>query len=230
MAPNMPRSPRVDVAGKIYHVLNRGNSRREIFFKEADYEAFEKVLAEGLEKYPVDLFSYEWMPNHWHMALSPREDGGMSRLLYWITMTHSQRYHAHYHTVGDGHVYQGRFKSFPVQDDAHFFVVCRYVERNALSAGLVEQAEQWRWGSLWNWCGGQSKIQLSPWPISRPPGWIKRVNRAVSENEAKKLQQSIRRGSPFGDELWTKTTAQQLNLESTLRPLGRPRKFAQTTK
>ena len=226
----MPRSPRADVAGKIYHVLNRGNSRRELFFKEADYEAFEKVIADGLEKYPVDLFSYEWMPNHWHMALSPREDGAMSRLLYWITMTHSQRYHAHYHTAGDGHVYQGRFKSFPVQDDDHFFVVCRYVERNALAAGLVEEAEQWRWGSLWNWCGGKSIIQLSTWPIPRPPGWSKRVNRVVSENEAKKLQQSIRRGSPFGDELWTKMTAQQLNLESTLRPLGRPRKFAQTAK
>ncbi len=229
-ASKMPRPPRADFAGDTYHALNRGNSRREIFNKEADYRAFELVVAEGLEKFPVSLFSYEWMPNHWHMVLSPREDGAMSLLLYWITMTYAQRYHAHYHTVGNGHLFQGRFKSFPIQDDDHFFVVCRYVERNALTAGLVEQAERWRWGSLWNWYGEQSIIQLTPWPIPRPSGWIERVNQAIGDKEVNKLRQCVRRGSPFGDEQWTKTTAKRLNLESTLRPLGRPRKFTQTAK
>ena len=98
----MPRPPRADVAGAIYHVLNRGNGRQTLFHKDADYEAFERVLQEGLEKHPVDLLAYQWMPNHWHMVLSPREDGAMSRLMYWTTMTHTARHHAHYHTVGEG--------------------------------------------------------------------------------------------------------------------------------
>ena len=70
----MPRPPRVDVAGKIYHVLNRGNGRMRSFYKDADYEAFERVLDDGLCKYPVDLISYQWMPNQWHIVLSLRED------------------------------------------------------------------------------------------------------------------------------------------------------------
>ena len=61
------------------------------------------------------------------------------------------RYHAHYHTSGTGHVYQGRFKSFPIQDDAHFLTVCRYVARNAMQAERTARAEDWRWGSLQRW-------------------------------------------------------------------------------
>jgi len=137
----MPRPPRADVGGDIYPVLNRGNGRAAIFNKDADYEAFERVLDEGLQKHPVDLIAYQWMPNHWHMVLSPRENGAMSHLLYWVTMTHTARYHAHCHKTGAGHLYQGRFKSFPVQCDEHFLVVCRYVERNALAAGLVAAAQ-----------------------------------------------------------------------------------------
>lgn len=74
----MPRPPRADVGGEIYHVLNRGKGRARIFHKNADYEAFERVLDEGLQKSPVSLLAYQWMPNYWHMVLSPREDGAMS--------------------------------------------------------------------------------------------------------------------------------------------------------
>jgi putative transposase len=73
-----------------------------IFHKEPDYEAFERVLSEGLEKFPVDLIAYQWMSNHWHMVISPREDGAMSRFMYWVTMTHTARHHAHWEENGTG--------------------------------------------------------------------------------------------------------------------------------
>lgn len=221
----MPRPPRADVAGAIYHALNRGNGKQTLFHKDADYEAFERVLEEGLENHPVDLLAYQWMPNHWHMVLSPREDGAMSRLMYWTTMTHTARHHAHYHTTGHGHLYQGRYKSFPVQDDEHFLVVCRYVERNALAAGLVGAAEDWRFGSLYNWNGGACGVKLSPWPIRRPPRWIERVNQPLDETHTKQLQKAIQRSQPFGDPGWVEMTARKYNLESTLRKRGRPRKL-----
>lgn len=223
----MPRPPRADVAGEIYHALNRGNGRATIFHKDADYEAFERVLDEGLQKHPVDLIAYQWMPNHWHMVLSPRENGAMSHLLHWVTMTHSTRYHAHYHTTGAGHLYQGRFKSFPVQCDEHFLVVCRYVERNALAAGLVAAAQDWRFGSLYNWTGGRCGVKLTAWPMPRLPGWIDRVNQPLSEKEEEHLCTAIRRSQPFGDSGWVESTARKYNLESTLRSRGRPRKFTQ---
>lgn len=140
----MPRPKRADQAGAIYHALNRGNARAKLFEKPEDYDAFERILGEGLARYPCLLLAYCLMPNHWHLVVRPTEDGGMSNLIRWVTLTHTQRLHAHRHTAGQGHVYQGRFKSFPVQDDDHFLVVCRYVERNALRAGLVDRAEHWR--------------------------------------------------------------------------------------
>ena len=222
----MPRSLRSDFAGQIYHALNRGNARNKIFFKDADFEAFERVVQLGLEKYPVDLIAYQWMGNHWHMVISPQKDKAMSAFLGWVTMTHTQRYHAHNKTTGYGPVYQGRYKSFPVQHDDHFHTVCRYVERNALTAKIVKRAEDYRWGSLWIWCGGDSVIQLSAWPVKRLPRWIERVNEPITKKEKTALQKCIQRGCPFGTKDWVATTAKEQGLEITLRPRGRPRKLA----
>jgi len=221
----MPRTKRVDEGGGIYHALNRGNIRQTIFHKQEDYEAFQRTLSEGLARYRVDLFSFCLLPNHWHLVLRPHADGEMGRMLRWVTATHTQRYHAHYHTSGNGHLYQGRFKSFPIQDDDHFLVVCRYVERNALRANLVAKAEAWRYGSLWRW---QQKTEptpklLSSWPLRRPSGWVKRVNEALTEKERTHLRECLQRGRPYGDETWTVKIVERLNLESTMRPRGRPK-------
>ena len=216
--------PRADEAGGLYHALNRGNSRAAIFRKEADYDAFERILGEGLARYAVQLFCYQLMPNHWHLVLRPTQDGELSRFLRWVTATHTMRYHAHYHTSGTGHVYQGRFKSFPIQDDAHFLTVCRYVERNALRAELTTRAEDWRWGSLWRWQQSVEPVPalLSPWPIPRAPQWVSRVNDALTDRELTALRRSAQRGSPFGDSAWIESTAQRLGLAPTLNPRGRP--------
>ena len=222
----MPRPPRADEAFGIYHVLNRGNLRATIFHKEDDYAAFEKIFAEGLERYEIELLSYQLMPNHYHLILRPLVDGEMSRFMKWIGGTHTMRYHAHYHTGGLGHVYQQRFKSFPIQSDEHFLVVCRYVERNALRAGLVDRAEDWRWGSLWRWLQKsepEPKI-LFAWPIARLRNWTERVNEAMNEKELEAVRRCVHRSQPFGDKDWTATTAKRFNLESTLRLRGRPKK------
>jgi putative transposase len=94
---------------------NRGNRRQTIFHKDQDYEAFLRVLGEGLEKYPVELFSYVLMPNHWHLVVGPAEDGGMGRLLRWVTATHTQRHHAHYHTAGEGVGTRPASEAFPLK-------------------------------------------------------------------------------------------------------------------
>lgn len=222
----MPRPPRADEAGGLYHVLNRGNLRTTIFHKEGDFAAFEQLLCEGLAQHKVELFGYQLMPNHYHLVLRPRANGEMSRFMKWIGGTHTMRYHAHYRTGGLGHVYQQRYKSFPIQDDDHFLVVCRYVERNALRAGLVDRAEHWRWGSLWRWLQKPEPAPrlLSPWPIARSPNWVERVNQPLSERELAAVRRCVQRCSPWGDETWTAATAHRCGLESTLRPRGRPQK------
>jgi len=222
----MGRPRRADEAGGIYHALNRGNARAPIFHKPEDFDAFEEILAEGLERYDCRILAYELMPSHWHFVLQPTEDGGMSELLRWVSLTHTMRLHAHYGTSGQGHIYQGRFKSFPVQDDEHFLVVCRYVERNALRAGLVQRAEDWRWGSLARWLEEPEREPrlLSPWPMARPPRWMERVNTPLTAAELKAVRNSVNRGAPFGTEDWVQRISMQMHLDSTLRPRGRPPK------
>ncbi len=221
----MPRPPRADKANGLYHALNRGNLRADIFKKEADFAAFEEILHEALEIHEVELYSYQLMSNHYHLVLRPLVDGEMSRFMGWVSWTHTMRYHAHHHTSGMGHVYQQRYKSFPIQDDEHFHVVCRYVERNALRARLVKRAEKWRWGSLWRWLQKpepEPKL-LSPWPLPRLPGWVARVNEPLTDTELAAVRLSSQRGKPLGDDKWVGSIAKRLGLESTLRPRGRPR-------
>lgn len=220
----MPRPTRADEAGAIYHALNRANLRSTIFHQDEDYLAFEVIVGEALERYQVELFGYELMPNHWHLVLRPLRDGEMGRFMKWVSGTHTMRYHAYYHTSGQGHVYQQRYKSFPIQDDDHFLVVCRYVERNALRAGLVSRAEDWRWGSLWRWLQTSEPLPhlLSPWPRPRLPNWVERVNAALSDEELAAVRRCVQRGQPWGAPEWIESTTHRCGLESTVRPRGRP--------
>ena len=221
----MPRPPRADESGGLYHALNRANLRATIFHKPEDYVAFEQVLAEGLALHDVQLFSYQLMPNHYHLVLRPLADGEMSRFMGWLGGTHTKRYHSHYHTRGQGHLYQGRYKSFAIQDDGHFLAVCRYVERNALRAGLVERAERWQWGSLWRWLKRPEPDPklLSAWPIPRSSKWTARVNQPLTQQELKAVRTCSQRGSPLGDDDWVNSLVERLQLHSTIRPHGRPK-------
>ena len=133
----MGRPQRAAEGGYVYHVLNRANARMTIFADDGDYEAFEKVLRRPSNGAETRLLAYCLMPNHWHLVVWPRKDGELSRFVGWLTLTHTQRWHAYRRSTGSGHVYQGRFKSFPVQEDEHFYTVARYVERNALRAQLA---------------------------------------------------------------------------------------------
>ena len=222
----MGRPRRVAAGDLIYHVLNRANARLPLFHKEGDYVAFENVLAEALARVPVRLLGYCVMPNHWHLVVWPRADGDLSRFVGWLSLTHTQRWRAHYHNVGSGHLYQGRFKSFLVQDDTHYLAVCRYVERNALRAGLVARAEAWRWGSLWRRQFGTPSEQawLSAGPLAWPADWVERVNMPLGASETAALQECVRRGRPYGEAAWVQRTAAAMGLQATLRPLGRPKK------
>lgn len=221
----MPRRPRLAAGDLAYHVLNRRVGRLSLFEKPADYAAFEHILAEAHAATRIRIAAYCLMPNHWHLLLWPRHDGELSEVLRWITVTHTQRWHAHHKSSGTGPVYQGRFKSFPVQTDEHFLTVARYVERNALRAQLVTRAEDWQWGSLWRRAHGEPTVAtwLSDWPMERPRDWVAQVNRGQTASELEVLRTSVQRGRPFGEEGWVRRLSRRCGLESTLRPPGRPK-------
>jgi len=220
----MPRAPRASVGGIVYHVLNRANGGATIFKGAGDYQAFEQALSEARDRLDMRILAYCVMPNHWHMVLWPRQDGDLSDFAGWLTTTHIRRWHAFRKSDGTGHLYQGRFKSFPVQEDAHFLTVCRYVERNPLRASLVDRAEDWRWGSLWRRVHGdaQARAILSEWPLPIPTNWVEWVNQPLTQVELNAIRKCVARGSPYGGADWTGQTAAKLGLEFTLRPRGRP--------
>ncbi len=231
----MGRPQRVDVAGYAYHVLNRSVGRRRIFAGDGDYLAFERVMAQALARAGgvVELLSYCLMPNHWHLVVRLKQDGVMSPFVKWLTLTHTQRYRVADDSVGDGPLYQGRFKSFLIGQDRHFLTVCRYVERNAARADLVSRAEDWRWSSLWRLRqpdpgrieGASERLELADWPVSgsRPRQWLRTVNMPLNTDELAALRRAVERSRPYGDEAWMKRLVERFGLGSAMRGRGRPR-------
>jgi len=210
----------------IYHVINRGCGRMRLFGKPADYAAFEKVMLEAMQKRAVPLLSYCLMPNHWHFLVCPKQDDDLSTFMHWLTMTHTLRWRHLRQLVGLGPLYQGRFRAFAVETDEHYLKVCRYVERNALRAGLVDNAQDWRWCSLniRQSTDDARHVMLHPWPVDEPADWIAHVNRAQTDAEVQAIRQRIRNGRPFGSPNWERRAAVRLGLEPVPGSPGRPRR------
>lgn len=219
----MSRGRRIVPDNSIHHVLNRGNRRGGIFFKTADYEAFLRILADGLERYDLQILAYCLMPNHWHLVLFVKSGSALSAYMRWITSTHVRRYQQAHDGVGLGHVYQGRYRNSLIQTDEHLLSVLRYVEANALRAGLVSRAEQWRWSSLQRTTTSEGRHIISPSPVVRPSNWLELVN--DPEPRLAQIRRAIRRGHPFGAKDFVEETVRRLRLESTVRRTGASGKF-----
>ena len=131
------------------HVVNRAARRGQLFFSDADYAAFQRVLVQALRKVPTRLVAFCLMPSHWHLVIWPRGDE-FPLFMHWLTGMHARRWHRAHGSEGTGHVYKNRYYAVPVQGGPHLFAVLRYVERNALRAGLVARAEEWRWAESAN--------------------------------------------------------------------------------
>lgn len=220
----MPRVARKAPGGRVYHVLNRAIGKARLFDRDEDFEAFQRAMVEVHSRHPIRILAYCLLSNHWHFVVWPQADDEVTNYFRWLAHTHAMRWRVAHRAVGQGHLYQGRFKNFPVQSDAHLLTVLRYVERNALTAGLVERAEDWKWCSLWARSNRDKTIRsiLAPWPVERPRDWLRQVNTPVSAGELRRLRTSIERGRPYGEASWVEQTVAELGLEHTVRPTGRP--------
>lgn len=221
----MPRIERVDIGNQIYHVLNRANARAQIFDTSTDYQMFEAILEEGVKRFDIRLLAYCLMPNHWHLVLYPKKDGDLAAFMGWVTNTHTRRWHTQKGTIGQGHLYQGRYKSFLCEADAHFLTLVRYVERNAKKAKLVRRAEDWKWSSVWRREKGtlQQRKMLSEWPVAEPRNYLAWVNEAQKPEEEACIEHAIVKNVPFGSDSWIEKTVQKYGLEQTMRSVGRPK-------
>ncbi len=192
----MPRKPREALGGKFYHVLNRANARFKIFQEDADYALFECVLIEAARKFAIDILSETTMTNHFHLVVYSRKDHELSKFMHWLSTTFIQRWHRKHNTIGTGHLFQGRYKSFPLKDERHLLQVLMYVDGNAVRAGLVEKAQDWRWSSVWIRSYGDThqKNMLSPIPIELPINYLYLVN---DKNLEEKLRKNKKGSDPI---------------------------------
>lgn len=222
----MPRMNRVAVGGVPYHVLNRANGRATIFHTDEDYKHFEELLLEGVALVGMRILSYCIMPNHWHLLLYPINDGDMSEFMRWVTTTHVRQRRTKTQTVGEGHLYQGAYKSFPIETDFHLTTVIRYVEQNPLRAKLTTRAEDWQWSSLYRRLRNNKEDQklLSVLPTDLPSNYQESVNDVLGEEDLKPIRYSLIKGAPYGREAWVEDMVERYNLGSTLHGPGRPKK------
>ncbi|MBI2476180.1 MAG: transposase [Candidatus Taylorbacteria bacterium] len=221
----MGRAPRVDVGGEVYHIINRANGRQTIFHTKEEYLHFEQLLTEAKELNSMRILAYILMSNHWHLVLHPHRDGDLSVFMQWLTLTHTQQYHSRTKTIGYGHLYQGRYKSFLVEKDNHLLQLIRYVERNAFRAKLVKQAENWRWGSAYRRTQGapQAKALLSDTIIELPKDYLEWLNEKEDAGALAIIRQSVNKGTPLGAVKWVKRTVDKFDLLLTTRLRGRPK-------
>ena len=218
----MPRLARGLVDGFTYHILNRGNGGEKVFHKDQDYSIFADIVAEAKARYSIKIFAYCLMPNHFHIIGMPLQAEELSKWMQWLMTSHVRRYHRHYGT--SGHVWQGRFKSFLIQEDAHLLTVLRYVEANPVRASLVSSAKEWPWSSHKERTGEKPRLLIDKIPVELPKDWGVYVDAALTKRELEILRKSVNRQSPYGTKDWQTKVSRELGLESTLRPRGRPRK------
>ena len=222
----MPRQSRVDIADEVYHVINRANARSGIFRTNGDYAAVLQSLEETLDDVLIDLYSFEIMPNHWHFGVKPNHNGDLGRFFGKFTQKVTQRWHAFHGSAGTGHLFQGRFKSFIVQKDSYFLQLMKYIESNPLRAGLVDRAEEWKWGSLHlrTYKPQLAEKLLALWPIDRPVDYLSYVNQPASDKALKEIRNATIRGKPLGEPLWVQSKVEIYHLDHTVRRRGRPNK------
>ncbi len=228
----MARSARTDVGDIPYHVINRAVGRLKIFHTPKDYELFLELLKKSRFECNMRLLAYTLMPNHWHLVVYPQNDGDLGLFMHYLTNAHTRKVHTMTKTIGHGPLYQGRYKSFMIENDKHLLTVMKYVERNPVRAKLSRSCEGWRWGSAWlrKYGTKEQREILSVPPVDLPRSYLSWINESDKEEEIEQLRKSVTRGAPFGTASWTDMMVKEHELQSTVRVPGRPKKSKEITK
>ena len=140
----MARPWRIQYEGAYYHVLSRGNERKDIFIDDGDRELFLDTLGEAAERLNLDVFAFVLMDNHYHLLLRTNLRN-LSKAMQWLGLTYARRLNNR--LKRSGHLFQGRFKSMLVENDAYMMELSCYIHRNPLRAGLVRRLVDYRWSS-----------------------------------------------------------------------------------
>lgn len=200
----MPSRRRIVPDNSVLHIVNRGNDRKVIFPQHTDYGAFLVLLREAIERYAVRLLAFCLMPNHFHLVVRAENLDAISAYMHWVQRMHACDLRYLEKSKGHGHIFQRRYWSQVIEGDGHLLNVIRYVEANPLRAGLVERAEEWEWGSLWDRVTGERDL-LDGLPHYLPEGWVDIVNTPQERIDIDAIQDPQRPGRRPRNSAFTKT-------------------------
>jgi len=141
----MPRRPRVDIAG-YYHIINRGVEQRDVFVDDKDFNKFIELICKYSKEYNITIHNYSLMNNHYHLLIETKEKN-LSSFMKQINMNYTIYFNKKYKRVG--HLWQGRFKSFYVANEAYYYILMRYIEQNPIKAKIVKDLRKYKYNSLY---------------------------------------------------------------------------------
>ncbi len=140
----MARQWRIEYPGALYHVMSRGNGGQDIFLSDDDRQLFLDLLGTLRDQYNVEVHAYVLMGNHYHLLLKTNE-ANLSKAMQWFGATYTRKFNIK-NNIG-GHLFQGRFKSIIVENDAYLIRLSCYIHRNPLRAGIVDRLTDYPWSS-----------------------------------------------------------------------------------
>lgn len=208
---------RVVAPGLPHHITQRGNRRQQTFFCEEDYRTYLHLMAEWCSRWKVEIWAYCLMPNHVHLIAVPPSKEALTGA---IAEAHRRyTYRVNLREGWTGHLWQGRFSSFPM-DEAHLYTAARYIELNPVRSGLVEEPWQYPWSSAAAHLAGQDDRLVQVRPLLDMFGdWREYLTQGIPVEDTEALRRHERTGRPLGDEAFL--TRLEEALGRTLRPRKR---------
>ncbi|MGC8810769.1 MAG: transposase [bacterium] len=226
----MPRTARIAPRNHIFHILTRGNNRRDVFRDEMDYQEYLKIVGRYKEKYQFKIYHYVLMKNHVHLVLEPQDEGGsLAEIMKGINLSYVQYYKRKYNYVG--HFWQDRFKSILISRDQYLLACGSYVELNPVRAGVVKAPGDYRWSSYGAYAYGKKDSLIDKHPIydelagdeaERRRRYREYVAEMLRNKEA--MRGEMNRRAIYGSEGFVGRFKKMYQMEEIIKRIGRPRK------
>ena len=227
----MGRAWRIEYEGELYHLLSRGNERKDIFLDDKDRRMFLNVIGEMSERFEISIFAYVLMTNHYHILIRTQR-ANLSKAMQWLGVTYTRRFNNRHSR--SGHLFEGRFKSIIVQNDAYMMQLSCYIHRNPLRAGIIKRLSDYKWSSYRAYAYGRAtpdwlstELILGQFPGSeRHQSYHEKVQKYSKEE--KRLWEDFRHGTFLGSKKFVEKIRKQYLPQKPHPEIPGQRKLAKT--
>jgi len=215
----MARIARVVLPNSPHHVTQRGNRQQTVFFSDKDYRTYLEFIAHHARKANTQILAYCLMPNHVHFVMTPTHADGLRATLGEAHRRYTQ--HVNQREDWAGHLWQGRFYSFPM-DEAHLLQAVRYIELNPVAAGMVKRPQDWQWSSA------AAHLSGAPDPLVDAHSarewvddWSAYLKEGMEKSESQRIEAHLRNGRPLGNAKFIEHAERALDRPLRKRKAGR---------